>query len=249
MKKASLLGISIIILLQDCFAPGISPGTGDGKHTNSETVLPSKATSIETSPTQTEIAIYPTSTPSPTSAPPTVQSSPSPTFELSNPQMYIGIEIPPLPSGFVEVFGSTRINGEAPPTWVNYHIFEIRAGNTKMLWLGKPIMGTRGMPTGKVVITDIIEIPIIGENEELTPFHCRRFGVDRWAIVAIIDLVNGDYSEYDYIDDITQAWIINQSDSKFIPITSEGVDCRMYSYSHRPILDGYIVEEGKETCP
>ncbi len=88
--------------------------------------------------------------------------------------MYIGIEIPPLPSGMVEVFGTSRISGEAPPSWVDYHIFEIKAGNTRMLWLGKPILEYNGFPTGKVVITDIIELPIITDQEDIVPFHCRR---------------------------------------------------------------------------
>jgi hypothetical protein len=163
--------------------------------------------------------------------------------------MYIGIEIPPLPSGMVEVFGTSRISGEAPPTWVDYHVFEIKAGNTSMLWLGKPILEDNGFPTGKVLITDIVELPTISDQEDLVPFRCRRFEVDRWAIVAIIDMSGGEYTEYDYIDNISRAWIIRQSDSKFIQITSEGVDCTVYPFIKRPILDYYVAEDDNETCP
>ncbi len=73
MKKASILGLSIIILLQGCSAPGNSPRLDYVEHTITETSFNFLGINTEIPPTNNQIATLPASTPSPTISQPTVQ--------------------------------------------------------------------------------------------------------------------------------------------------------------------------------
>jgi hypothetical protein len=242
MKKAiqsAVIGVAFLFIMCCSISGVYYPPTATAVSQQST----ARTATVHLIPSRTSTS-KPSSTPNSTWTPtltPTEIPSPIPTREIPTPVIeyydlsgFIGMTIPPLPEGMVELFGEDLIDGEIYPNEVNYFIFDVLAGQKRLLWLG--IDKTVNNRFAGVIVTDIINLPDLQEEQEIIPFRCMRFGINRWGIVAIVESV-----EEWPTNKIAHAWIIQPETSTLTPITSEGVECYEYPFPRRPLMSHWNI--------
>jgi hypothetical protein len=236
MMKAvhsAVIGLTFLITMacsiSGIYYPPTATAVSQQNSTSTATAqfIPSRTSTSMPSSTP-DPTLTPTITATETPSPVPTRATPTPVVEYQDLSGFIGMTIPPLPEGMVQIFGEDLIDGEIYPDEVNYFIFDVLAGEKRMLWLG--IDKTINNRFAGVIVTDIIILPDLEQEQEIIPFRCMRFGINRWGIIAIVES-----AEEWPTDQIIHAWIIQPETSTLKPITSEGVECYEYPFPRRPL--------------
>jgi hypothetical protein len=174
----------------------------------------------------------------------------TPTSNVDNPRLFIGLTIPPLPPGLYEEFGAPIITGEAPGDQINYHLFLIRIGEKRMLWLATPIF-VNDLLIGTLKIRDSILLPQFGKNDTVIPYSCRRNGQMSltWGLVALVQVPDGWPADDTWpATHVRSAWVIDRISTSLQSISPEGIECFPPTDKLTPILQVYERQHEPQEC-
>jgi hypothetical protein len=172
------------------------------------------------------------------------------TLNVDNPRLFIGLTIPPLPPGLYEEFGAPIITGEAPGDEINYHLFLIRMGEKRMLWLATPIF-VNDLLTGTLKIRDSVLLPQFSENDKVIPYNCRRTGQMwlTWGVVALVQVPDGWPENHNSpATNVRSAWVIDRISTSLQSISPEGIECFPLADKLTPILQVYERQQEPQEC-
>jgi hypothetical protein len=147
-------------------------------------------------------------------------------------RLFVGFKIPPLLVDLSDEFDAAQPYGEVPSGTISYHIFLVRSGNARMLWLGIPsqeIVQQTDISckqqycqsgTHYQLIYDAIPLPPTQPGDALIPFICtRKLERDLFLIVIAAAPKTGSAT------DIRYAWRIDQSTLSLQTVSTQDIEC------------------------
>jgi hypothetical protein len=234
-KAILVFTLGFMFALDGCVPQSMTPNPA--KIVDTVTPIHSKAATFTPHPTFTTTVIptsfvTPTLIPEPTSAAvwwfPIPEIPHSEVMVSSTAQLFQGIKIPPWPGGLIKEFNTGQDYGEVPSSTVFYHLFLVRKGNARMLWLGIPFKEANwccGQETS-YRIYDSIPFPPVEKDNLLIPFVCRRN--NEFDIFMIVVAESPQFGES--ATNIRYAWRIDQETISLKPVSIQGIECRSDYY-------------------